>query len=94
VAAGIPEDVARETLAGLAARATAAVGARSFSRAFTGAVARRDAGTVRAHIDALADDPRTLALYRMLAEEILQRTDGVGRELEIRVILQGQESDG
>ncbi len=94
VAAGIPEDVARETLAGLASRATAAVGTRSFSTAFTGAVARRDAGTVRAHIDALADDPRTLALYRMLAEEILRRTDGVGREPEIRVILQGRQSDG
>lgn len=94
VAAGIPEDVARETLAGLASRATAAVAARSFSQAFTGAVARRDAGTVRAHVDALADDPRTLALYRVLAEEILRRSDGVGREPEIRAILHGHESDG
>lgn len=92
VAAGIPEDVARETLAGLASRATAAVGERSFSQAFTGAVARRDAGTVRAHVDALAHDPRTLALYRMLAEEILHRTDGGGREQEIRAILYGRQS--
>jgi predicted short-subunit dehydrogenase-like oxidoreductase (DUF2520 family) len=92
VAAGIPEDVARETLAGLASRATAAVGARNFSQAFTGAVARRDAGTVRAHLDALADDPRTLALYRTLAEEILRRTDGIGRESEIRALLLGRES--
>lgn len=90
VAAGIPEDVARETLAGLASRATAAVARRSFSQAFTGAVARRDAGTVRAHVDALADDPRMLALYRMLAEEILHRTDGVGREEEIRAILRDE----
>jgi predicted short-subunit dehydrogenase-like oxidoreductase (DUF2520 family) len=91
VAAGIPEDVARETLAGLASRATAAVGSQSFSQAFTGAVARRDAGTVRSHLAALADDPRTLSLYRTLAEEILSRTDGTGRESEIRAILLGQE---
>jgi predicted short-subunit dehydrogenase-like oxidoreductase (DUF2520 family) len=92
VAAGIPEDVARQTLAGLASRATAAVGARKFPEAFTGAVARRDAGTVRAHIDALAHDPQTLALYRTLAEEILRRTDGVGREEEIRAVLHGRNS--
>ena len=94
VTAGIPENVARQTLAGLASRSTAAVGTRNFSEAFTGAVARRDAGTVRAHLVALAADPGTLALYRMLAEEILRRTDGVGREAEIRVILHAQESSG
>jgi predicted short-subunit dehydrogenase-like oxidoreductase (DUF2520 family) len=93
VAAGIPEDVARETLAALAARATAAVGARSFPEAFTGAVARRDAGTVRAHVDALDGDPRSLSLYRELAEEILLRTDGAGREAEIRAILHEQRSE-
>ena len=92
VEAGIPEDVARETLAGLAARATAAVGARGFADAFTGAVARRDAGTVRAHVDALAGDARALALYRTLADEILLRTAGVGREAEIRAILDAQKS--
>lgn len=92
VAAGIPEDVARETLAGLASRATAAVGARNFAEAFTGAVARRDAGTVRAHVDALAGDARGLALYRALADEILLRTAGAGREAEIRAILDGQKS--
>lgn len=92
VAAGIPEDVARETLAGLASRATAAVGAQPFAEAFTGAVARRDAGTVRAHVDALGGDPRTLAVYRALAEEILSRTDGAGREAEIRAILDGRKT--
>ena len=87
VAAGIPEDIARETLAGLASRATAAVAARPFSEAFTGAVARRDAGTVRGHVAALARHPEALALYRALAEETLRRTPGAGREEEIRKIL-------
>jgi len=87
VDAGIPEDVARETLAGLASRATAAVGARPFADAFTGAVARRDAGTVRSHVAALAREPEALALYRALAEEILRRTPASGREDEIRRIL-------
>jgi predicted short-subunit dehydrogenase-like oxidoreductase (DUF2520 family) len=91
VAAGIPEDIARETLAGLASRATAAVAARPFAEAFTGAIARRDAGTVRAHVAALANDSRALALYRALAEEILARTDGAGREAEIRSILAAEK---
>ena len=73
-----PRSVARETLAGLASRATAAVGARTFPEAFTGAVARRDVGTVRAHVAALAADSRSLALYRALAEEILRRTEAPG----------------
>jgi len=87
VAIGIPEDVARETLGGLSSRAAAAIAARAFAEAFTGAVARRDAGTVRGHVDALAREPETLALYRALAEETLVRTAGLGREDEIRAIL-------
>ena len=87
VAIGIPEDVARETLAGLSSRAAAAVAARAFAEAFTGAVARRDAGTVRGHVAALSREPETLALYRALAEETLARTAGAGREDEIRAIL-------
>ena len=87
VAAGLPEELAREALAQLASRATAAVGARRFEEAFTGAVARRDAGTVRMHARALAAHPDALALYRALAEEILARTPGRGREAEIRAIL-------
>jgi predicted short-subunit dehydrogenase-like oxidoreductase (DUF2520 family) len=83
-AAGIPEAIARETLAGLASRATAAAGARPFAEALTGAVARRDLGTVAAHARALAAHPDALALYRALAFEILARTPGRGREEEIR----------
>ena len=87
VAIGIPEDVARETLAGLSSRAAAAIAARAFAEAFTGAIARRDAGTVRGHVAALSGEPETLALYRALAEETLARTAGAGREEEIRAIL-------
>ncbi len=92
VAAGLPEDVARETLAALASRAADAVGRQPFAGAFTGAVARRDAGTVRSHLAALGADPEMLALYRSLAEEILRRTDGAGREEEIRSILRAPPS--
>lgn len=94
VAIGIPEDVARETLAGLSSRAAAAVAARAFAEAFTGAIARRDAGTVRGHVAALSSDPETLALYRTLAEETLERTRGAGREDEIRAILREAISTG
>ena len=87
VACGIPEEVAREALSGLAARAVAAVADRPLADAFTGAVARRDVGTVRAHAEALARHPDALALYRVLADEILERTSGRGREEEIRGIL-------
>jgi predicted short-subunit dehydrogenase-like oxidoreductase (DUF2520 family) len=90
-AAGIPEDVARETLGALATRAAAAAASRPFAEAFTGAVARRDAGTVRRHVAALASHPETLTLYRALAEEALRRTAAAGKEDEIRRILRGEE---
>jgi predicted short-subunit dehydrogenase-like oxidoreductase (DUF2520 family) len=87
IAAGVPEETAREVLAGLAERAVAAAGKRPFHEAFTGAVARRDLGTVRAHTRALSPHPEAFELYRMLAEEILRRTPGRGKEAEIREIL-------
>ncbi|MBK5188088.1 MAG: DUF2520 domain-containing protein, partial [Gemmatimonadaceae bacterium] len=39
--------------------------------ALTGPVARGDVETVRAHLDALADVPEILALYRALSREAL-----------------------
>jgi predicted short-subunit dehydrogenase-like oxidoreductase (DUF2520 family) len=87
IAAGVPEDTAREVLSGLAERAVAAVGRQPFHEAFTGAVARRDIGTVRAHTDALSNHPAASELYRALAEEILRRTHGRGKEQEIRDVL-------
>ncbi len=87
VAAGVPEDLARRTLGALASRAASAASERPFTDAFTGAIARRDAGTVRGHVAALAPHPEALALYLALAEETLSRTSGAGREDEIRRIL-------
>jgi predicted short-subunit dehydrogenase-like oxidoreductase (DUF2520 family) len=87
-AAGIPEDVARETLAGLSARAASAAARAPFAEAVTGAVARRDVETVRAHVRALLKNRDALLLYRVLAREILDRTAGRGREEEILAILQ------
>jgi predicted short-subunit dehydrogenase-like oxidoreductase (DUF2520 family) len=87
VAAGIPEDVAREALSDLSSRATAAAGEQPVARALTGAVARRDIGTVRAHAAALAKFPEALALYQALAEEILRVTDGRGGEQRVREAL-------
>ena len=92
VAAGIPEEVARETLGALASRAASAVSSRPFAEAFTGAVARRDVGTVRRHFAALENHPEARALYRSLAEEALRRTSGGGKEDEIRRILRGEIS--
>jgi predicted short-subunit dehydrogenase-like oxidoreductase (DUF2520 family) len=91
-AAGVPEETAREVLAGLAERAVAAAGRQPFREAFTGPVARRDVGTVRAHTEALSPHPEALELYRALAEEILRRTLGLGKEQEIRDVLARVES--
>jgi len=93
-AAGIPEDVAREALAGLAASAAAAAADQPFAAAFTGAVARRDVGTVLSHAAALAAHRDALELYRALAEEILSRTPGLGKEEEIRRVLRVEETGG
>jgi predicted short-subunit dehydrogenase-like oxidoreductase (DUF2520 family) len=87
VAAGIPEEIAREALSDLSSRATAAAGGQPLAEALTGAVARRDVGTVRAHFEALAPFPEALALYRALAEEILRVTQGRGGEERIREAL-------
>jgi predicted short-subunit dehydrogenase-like oxidoreductase (DUF2520 family) len=95
VAAGIPESVAREALAGLAVEATAAAVRLPFEQALTGAVARRDVGTVRVHARSLAGVPDALALYRSLAEQILAATPGRGKEEEIRTVLrEAAQRDG
>ena len=88
-AAGIPETEARQALAELSERAAAAAVSRDFAEAFTGPVARRDAGTLRAHRDALAAFPDLAGLYRLFARETLARTAGGGREEEILALLEG-----
>jgi hypothetical protein len=42
---------------------------------------------VRVHTESLSRDADALSLYASLAEEILRRTEGRGREDEIRAIL-------
>jgi len=88
---GIPEEVARASLADLSARATAAAASRSFEESFTGAIARRDVGTVRAHRSALQGLPEALAAYRTMARETLERTRGRGKEDEIRAAVETDE---
>jgi predicted short-subunit dehydrogenase-like oxidoreductase (DUF2520 family) len=85
---GIPEEEARPALAGLAARAAEAAASRGFEEAFTGPVARRDVGTVRAHRDALAALPDAGRLYALLAAETLRRTPGRGREEDILTLIE------
>jgi predicted short-subunit dehydrogenase-like oxidoreductase (DUF2520 family) len=86
--AGIPEREARQALAELAERAAAAAVSRDFAEAFTGPVARRDRGTLRAHRDALAAFPDLARLYRLFARETLARTADRGREEEILLLLE------
>ncbi|HKD11756.1 MAG TPA: DUF2520 domain-containing protein, partial [Thermoanaerobaculia bacterium] len=89
---GIPEDVARAALADLSSRETAAAVSRSFEEALTGAIARRDVGTVRAHRSALQGIPEALAAYRIMARETLERTRGRGKEDEIRAAVETDET--
>ena len=57
----------------------------------TGAVARRDVGTVRVHARSLTGVADAVALYRTLAEQILAATPGRGKEDEIRAVLREAE---
>ena len=85
---GIPEEEARPALAGLAARAAEAAASRGFEEAFTGPVARRDIGTVRAHRHALAPLADAGRLYALLAAETLRRTPKRGKEEEILTLVE------
>lgn len=85
--AGLPEGDARAALAGLAADAARGTAGAPFDEALTGPVARRDAGTVRAHLLALEVEPELRRLYVLLARETLERTRGRGREDEIQAML-------
>jgi predicted short-subunit dehydrogenase-like oxidoreductase (DUF2520 family) len=85
--AGIPEQEARPALAALAEQAAEAAGGRGIAGAFTGPVARRDLGTLAAHVAALASRPDLLRLYELLASETLRRTPERGREEEVRRLL-------
>jgi predicted short-subunit dehydrogenase-like oxidoreductase (DUF2520 family) len=81
---GLPEAEARRALAGLSAQALAALDQKEFGDALTGPIVRRDIATVQAHQQALSRFPDVRAVYDALAEEILLRTPGRGRENQIR----------
>ncbi|HKF44024.1 MAG TPA: DUF2520 domain-containing protein [Thermoanaerobaculia bacterium] len=85
--AGIPSREARPALAALSRQAASAAAARDFEVILTGPIARRDVGTVALHARALESQEALRSLYRILAEEILERTPGRGREGEIRALL-------
>src|SRR6266542_1819668 len=86
--AGIPEEEGRRALGDLAADAAEAAASRGFEEAFTGPVARRDIGTLRAHREALAALPDAARLYALLAAETIRRTLGRGKEDEILTLIE------
>ncbi|HYV40729.1 MAG TPA: DUF2520 domain-containing protein, partial [Thermoanaerobaculia bacterium] len=55
---------------------------------FTGPVARRDIGTLKAHREALTALPDAARLYSLLAVETLRRTLGRGKEDEILTLIE------
>jgi len=69
--AGVSEDAARGALGTLLVSAAQNASVMGPSAALTGPVARGDVDTVRAHLDALADVPEILELYRRLSREAL-----------------------
>lgn len=70
--AGLPEDLARSSLAPLLVAAAANVQRLELADALTGPVARGDVPTIEAHLSALAADPSLERLYRGLAAELLR----------------------
>ncbi|HET7564432.1 MAG TPA: DUF2520 domain-containing protein, partial [Gemmatimonadaceae bacterium] len=64
---GIDADQARRALRPLFHAAAENVRSRTAADALTGPVVRGDVGTVRAHLEALRDDPESLDAYRVLA---------------------------
>ncbi len=69
--AGVSEDAARGALGALLVSAAQNASAMGPSAALTGPVARGDVDTVRAHLDALADVPEILEVYRGLSRGAL-----------------------
>jgi predicted short-subunit dehydrogenase-like oxidoreductase (DUF2520 family) len=72
--AGIDEIVSRPALAQLLRSAADAVEGESVANALTGPLARGDIGTVRRHLDALAQlsQPEIECLYRTLSQQLVK----------------------
>ena len=88
--AGLEEAEALALLRPLTARTEANLRAATPAHALTGPVARGDARTVRSQLDALADRPRLLALYRALGTFLLdlvpERVRGDGHREVARLL--------
>jgi predicted short-subunit dehydrogenase-like oxidoreductase (DUF2520 family) len=78
--AGVDEEAARGALGMLLTAAAENVRAVAPSAALTGPVARGDVETVRAHLEALADAPEILELYRALSREALPLAESAGAD--------------
>jgi len=78
--AGIDAMEAQRALRPLFLAAAENVGSRGAAEALTGPIVRGDASTVRAHLDALRDDPEVLELYRTLARAAVAVARDAGTE--------------
>jgi predicted short-subunit dehydrogenase-like oxidoreductase (DUF2520 family) len=70
--AGLPAEAAREALLPLSRGTLDNLALRAPAAALTGPLLRGDAPSVAAHVSALAADPALLALYRALAQALLE----------------------
>lgn len=80
--AGVDEATARGALGTLLVSAAENASAMGPSAALTGPVARGDLETVRAHLDALADVPEILELYRAMSRDALLLAAEQGADAE------------
>jgi predicted short-subunit dehydrogenase-like oxidoreductase (DUF2520 family) len=80
--AGVSDEAARGALGTLLTAAAENVRAAEPSAALTGPVARGDVETVRAHLEALADAPDVLELYRAMSREALPLAASAGADRE------------
>lgn len=94
VAAGLPQDAAREALAPLLLAAAANAARLPPAQALTGPVARGDVATVQRHLEALAGEPELAALYRALARELARLDLGHAPEVSaaLRAVLEDDAS--
>jgi predicted short-subunit dehydrogenase-like oxidoreductase (DUF2520 family) len=96
VRAGVDDDTARRGLTTLLASTVQnLVRAPSLRAALTGAVARGDVGTIRSHLEALAFDADTEALYRALSLKLVPLSTATEEKRdEMREVLRGDDAEG
>jgi predicted short-subunit dehydrogenase-like oxidoreductase (DUF2520 family) len=87
--AGVPEDAARGALGTLLVSAAQNASAMGPAAALTGPVARGDVETVRAHLEALAEVPEILEVYRAMSREAIALASAERLD-ELRGLLDGR----